>query len=577
MKKIYFISILFILALLSINKAFSYEINFWWKWFYSSISDNYSDLNTKMYTIENQNWWGIIEKIKSEINYSCFSNLTEWDIKNIVNNTNIEKINKKVSPNCKDDKWNILQKSYLENIETIKKIYISDLQKAKEKSQKLLKLSSIWIYTDWNEENSPFDIVKDLERIDKLIFWEENIYDFEWDWYVDLKNEIKKLFENSRKKDEELELSFNLEEENKNSSNLSNSLENHTKNNHSTLCYLDWNCENYTEIQKVLCEINWNCNWEETTWYLSIKNDFNCKIDNSWLKNSSSAHIYWFLNNSDKINNYSETSNLWNYSNNLNNSNSFSNNNLSSSFTNSSNDFWLNFPWSYDKVDDKKFFSCDNWTFCIDVNFKTYNHKLLWWWSEQTPSILYLIERSNKHLKKFIDWSLAQTEMTTNNFELWFLNLDFSEIFSQRFQISTRPVPILYLPETKEDKWDYSKDNLEQKFYTAYGFNPNLKNDFSEFFGENETNNIALNSVWWWNTLISKKLEELEKYREDQIKKLKYDSNAILQKTKNWDLNSLIENFREVTIYTKTLSEYVTNLYNIIQEIKQIPEDKGRT
>gem|GEM_PF-2822864 len=52
-------------------------------------------------------------------------------------------------------------------------------QRAQSKSKKIYEIARIGLYSDGSEENSPFDLMVDLEDIDRVIFSEEIEYNGE--------------------------------------------------------------------------------------------------------------------------------------------------------------------------------------------------------------------------------------------------------------------------------------------------------------------------------------------------------------------------------------------------------------
>jgi len=69
-------------------------------------------------------------------------------------------------------------------------------------------------------------------------------------------------------------------------------------------------------------------------------------------------------------------------------------------------------------------------------------------------SIQSIVEKSNEHLKKFVNTSLIQSKMTTNNFELPLRDLKLSEIFSFGMVITKKTPPILNLEKNEEKSAD---------------------------------------------------------------------------------------------------------------------------
>ncbi len=63
-------------------------------------------------------------------------------------------------------------------------IKINYTYRAREKSQNMYELSKIWLYSDWNDANSPFDLMSDLKDIDAIISNEKIDYNEDWKWYI---------------------------------------------------------------------------------------------------------------------------------------------------------------------------------------------------------------------------------------------------------------------------------------------------------------------------------------------------------------------------------------------------------
>lgn len=77
----------------------------------------------------------------------------------------------------------------------VKWYYKISKQEWEKQNEQLFKLSNIWVYSDWNTNNSPFDLIEDLDDINALLYWEEDPYDPDdmekwWtaDWVYDLLN-----------------------------------------------------------------------------------------------------------------------------------------------------------------------------------------------------------------------------------------------------------------------------------------------------------------------------------------------------------------------------------------------------
>lgn len=552
--------IIILLALFSQNNAFWYELDFSWKGFYSNISNNLSDINWKMYSIELQNNWWTREKIAELSWLNCLDrDLSENEIKDIVENENIWFLIKNLNWNCKN--WTEIDSNALNKIIwAIKTLSNNSKIISKSKTNKAISFSNIWIYSDWIESNWPFDLMNDFEEIDKIIFIQNKTKNDYKEWEeINLSEKIKKLFNKVNKN------SWNWN--NKNSWNWNSWIDYNNKNSSNNLwiCSLDWNCDNYTEVQKLLCEVNWNCSSEEKRWFLTLKNEHSCKIDSSSLNLTTGKIISATLD-------WKSWKNSWENSQNWLNWDSLTKNNSSNNWP------WVytelkNPSWWYDKKNDNKQFPCNDF-FCIKINFKTYNHDLTW------NSIEFLINRSNKHLKNFVNSSLSQWKMTNNNFEIWLKDVNLPEMFHLGIQISQQPVPILKLDKTEkdsEDKWETKLDSQLEKYYKAHGLNYKLRNDLSAFLNTDQENQAWIN---WSSTIVTEVWNKLEQMREKNIENLEeIDSmrKTIEDKVRFWRVSDIEMQMKEIEKFNSAINIYIVNLEAILKEIKKIPLDKTKS
>lgn len=617
MKKIYKIFCIFFLALFFSNNAFSYWVSFDWKGFYSNISNNLQNLNKDMYSVELQSDWWTKQKINSYSWEDCLNrNLTEEEIRKITENEEIWDLADAINSNCKDENWNIDMKKFLNVISWTQTFDSITKSSAASKTEKVMSISNIWIYSDWDESNSPFDLKRDLLKIDDIIFWEKNskISEYQAEENINLLDKLKWEKANVAK-----ENSAQNSQNNSNSSwnqNLNSSPNNLTKEekdlydfltenkkDHKTLCDLSWNCDNYTEVQKLLCEKNWNCSLEEKPWFLSLTNNFDCKLDTSWLNTASWKIIManltnlssWNSNFSDSDSTDSENWNTWNSWNKLWQSNNSWNNSWRNSSSSNQNNISVNhtkttapnISSNYSMVDDKSQFPCNKF-FCIKINFRTFDHSFLWVLESQdwNPSIHYLINRSNEHYKDKINSSLSQAKMTINNIELSLRDLNLTEMFHIWYQISYEPVPILYLDKWwrpwgwenfYSDKWELALESQMEKYYKSYWLDYNLRNDLSLFKKIDTENQAVLNSNWSVVTDISNKIEQLKSVNTERVEEADKIRKTIEEKSRV-DVDSDFDaKFKEIELYNKALNEYVRNIDAILKEIIKIPVDRSKS
>lgn len=518
-----------IITLISLNLFFinsfvySFWINFGESWFYSSIDNSVNELESQIYSIEIvwENW------TKDGINKiawtKCLKNNLSWkQIKSLVINWNLTIITNNIDSSCLED-WNISQNLINTYIKAITEFYNKNKQISEKKVQQIYWISNMWLYSDWIEKNAPFDLIKDLQNIDSIIFSEESTQ-YEWVEDYDLWSNIEKL----------------LNEKNKINSVPLNPISeintNQTKQNNSS-------------------KINISSN--STVQTTNLDNNSNiCSIDNtiSWLKENS---INFLLNNLDNIN-LEEVKNNESI--------------IESGKTNTNN--WIEnlYPEenSYSKITDNSEFPC-NWFFCIDINFITYQHNLLWWWFEDI-TIEYLINRSNDHLKKFTNTSLVQANMTTSNFELWLKDLNLPDIFHMWFQITQKPVPILNIePKNKKDEWIFALDSQLKSYYESYWLDYKRRNDLSLFSKIVNEKQVVQNNQLWTNQWLLNQIKEISIYLEEKEEKNNLFTKIVQEQTR-YDIMSDFEiQFKELEIFNKSINNYVNNLDSVISNMLKIP------
>ncbi len=516
------------------------------------MSDAVKELDEKLYSIDLPLWWWTKEKIKRISKLDCLSSdLSEWEFKAIVLGRN-EFLIKKVKEDCKDEEWNV----WIWTLRALNDAVIELDRQTKRnvawKIDKLLDMSEIWVYSDWLDFNSPFDLVSDIEEIDEIVF--EKDFEYEWDKEFDLSEKLKiepeKALESTKKEEE-----TSIEWWSTNKASWWASLTNSNK-------------KTNKELEELLCKKTWNC--AEKIWqaYREIKTTNICnEKNNSWLS--------W---NIEKIIELSANKKLKDKEKNNENSSS------EESF-----DVWeevhiaeieVENPESeYEKIDDWDLFPCSE-IFCIKIDFETYEHNLLWWWWWNTPSIEYIINRSNEHLKKFMNSFLWQSKMTINKGELDLKDINLMEMFNMKINIRYEPVPILELTKENEKKEEvkpeYNLDNMFEQYYKQHWLDYKQQNDISEFLYLEEQRKSNIYSRFANPAYYTKLINDFHRQR----KKLRLKEDIIRKTLKEEARTSIIENLKEeykqIKIFSSALNYYVNNLNAILDKLLEIPVDKWR-
>ena len=215
--------------------------------------------------------------------------------------------------------------------------------------------------------------------------------------------------------------------------------------------------------------------------------------------------------------------------------------------------------------------------FCIEVDFISYNHNLLWWWDD-TSSIEYLVARSNKHLKPFVYSSLTPAKVTTNNFELSLENLNLGDNFSLPFILQYKPVPILRKvkkeDETDEDhhKGRFAAKNLMARYYETLWLEYEKKNDISQYLWSD----FGLATIYRSSELpiseFSQKYSEYLSIKEKQKEKFEHISSSVVEHAGQNDLEDFRDQFQETHIFLGgAITNYVERLDILIRALNKIP------
>lgn len=523
MKKIIFILFLITIFFLNSKTIFAFWVNLDWKGFYSSIADSMDKMETDLYKIDLvwKEWTR--DKINRLIWNNCLKdNLSIDEINHITQNWNIWLIIKKIDDSCMES-WTLNNTTLNALINAVIKIDEEYKNKAREKTSQIFDLWSTWIYSDWVEWNAPFDLIKDIQDIDSIIFMEDSTV-YEWNTDINLDEKILNLLWESNKNNKTRISYYNTVNLKNNSNNEFNNL-------------------------KTYNNINSN----------SIYSEYLCSVDNSdtWLNENS----LFFLNSSVKLNN-------------TNNNDPSNTDLLSSSWINNKaklvEEAIQNPKSDYEKITDNSEFPCESF-FCIDIQFITYNHNLLGWWF-QDITIEYLISRSNEHLKKFTNTSLIWSKMTINNFELWLKDLNLADIFHIWIQVTKKPVPILNIEKKdKEDDSIYATENQLKFYYDSYWLEYKRRNDLSLFKKVDVDKQIALNSGLMPTQLFLERISHYNQYSEQKIEQQRVMNKLIENETKVWIINNFETQFKEIEWFNWWIKDYIINLDKVVSNMLKIP------
>ncbi len=531
MKKIF----IFIITLLSITNIANASF-----WSVSSLDlykniDNWIEwLQDNMISYELE-WWNAKTWILKWINKLAKNNntlecldqskyLSKSKFDSIIQNKNgiqISEIIKLFNNNCQTN-WNTtieLANKYADFF-----ILYNDINTntAKEKTEQIYKLSQIWLYSDWNLDNSWFDLITDIEEIDKIIF--ANVVDYEWEEIDSIDDTLNDYFDPLNKKIDNLLKRSDL-----------------TNNNGGNDAIQYSPTEQITSPEKII----------------NTSNEYVCANNqqSSWLSENS---LNWLLNNINNDLKWNNKDNPW-----------IDNNKPNSKFNNNNNDNNNDNNWNYQKVVDNSLWPCESF-FCIVIDFVTYEHSLFWWWEDIT--IEYLLNRSNKHLSKFAATSLIPAKMWTNNFELWLKDLNLPDVFHLSFQISTKPIPILNIEKKwTKDNSEFSAKNMLEEYYKVNGLNYNRRNDLDALVALEANKQNINNAAWLTIEELLKKQSENDTIARKRQQKVLTLQKSIEAKVSYWTIWTFEEQYTELDKFTVWIVNYVNILDSLIENLRQIP------
>jgi len=414
--------------------------------------------------------------------------------------------------------------------------------RAVEKSQKTYEVARIGLYSDGIEENSPFDLIVDLQEIDKVIFGEEIDYEWEeWQWDGDdllddfLEEDKEYLYEEEDEEDEEDEEGTEEDEEITGSGSTSDDEDTTTEDEdtptHRYFCvdpltesgFGTGSLDDIDDIIDLDSLVDDDTDDDEI---VVIGTDTPITDDRYTNYASWGGPFRWWPPNGA----FASTTDQWN---------------------------------------------CDSF-FCITIEFVMTNHNLLGWW--ESLSIQKVLTRVAEHMDKFANTSLVQSKMTTNNFELGLIIPNLGDLLRGLWiQVQTKPAPILNNIEQSEDKkdnieWDmFTAENLLQRYYKNLWQDYERRNDMDILTDRTYERKVFEESGWLPTLFPGRKLEELEKFNTALAESNRIVSLGIDSKSTEEDLKDFYDQFVELERFVGTIEDFCTSMAGIIKKMKNIP------
>ncbi len=491
-----------------------------------------------------KNKWFRNCKISESLSESDIAKISSWDI---------ALLNRKLSNECKSTWGKSISTSTINSLQSQIKDYKNNAQKkAIEKAKQTYNISRIGLYADWNAKNSPFDIVQDIKDIDTIIFtqaieysWENPINDW---WFSDY---LKWKFKDIPKK-----LTADI--------NWDTPVEDTTDTIADIIAENENNPINEADIVESVEEIKADIEpfpvaifWEDNTRYACINNVESSGLTQEYL-NSLWINNWWH----EATSNISILGWFWN--------SSEANWSGDTDYIEALNEEIALLNTWYKAINDNSSWKCSNF-FCITVDFLTSKHSVFGW--EKMNSIQSIMEKSNEHLKKFVNTSLVQSKMTTNNFELWLRDLKLSEIFSFGMVITKKTPPILNIEKHEKSLWEnpLSAKNIFCKRWESTGWKCSRQNDLEIFVDSDAEAKSIIDS--WDLTVVEAAQKFAQREAQQQTQRLmdEFITQAIQRDAWLKQTDELYQEFLEIERFVASIQDYSNDLNTLVKVMNEIP------
>ena len=535
-----------------------------WLNLYNNIDWGIIELESDEYSYEmkwQKKWWKIEDWINKVLKNRWFwdckisESLSESDISKI-SSWNIALLNRKLSPECKNPWEKSINLSTLNSLQTQVKDYKNNaLKKAHEKAKQTYNISRIGLYADGDTKNSPFDLIQDIKDIDTIVFtqpieynWENPINDW---WFSDYL--AWKFKDTAKKLTADINWDTTVEDTTETIADIIAENENTPI---SEADIVEDNQEIVADIEPIPVAIF----GEDHTRYACIDNVESSGLtqeylDSLWLNtwgHEATSDISILDEFGDNFEDNWDWSGEWNYIDIL-------------------DEEIALLDTGYKKINDNNSWKCSNF-FCITVDFLTSKHSAFGW--DKMNSIQSIVEKSNEHLKKFVNTSLIQSKMTTNNFELPLRDLKLSEIFSFGMVITKKTPPILNLEKNEEKSADenpLSAKNIFCKRWESTWGKCSRQNDLEIFVDSDAEAKSIIDS--WDLTVVdaAQKFAAREAQQKTQALMNDFITQAIQRDAWLKETEELYQEFLEIERFVASIQDYSNDLNALVKVMNEIP------
>ncbi len=496
---------------------------------YKKIDEGLEKLEKKQYEYElSGQWeapiWDVIGPILASRWLVCDIRTTE-DMETILWNTQESSVGFIVERCNTTQEWGTQTNLVAQVQKAIAYTKSSFLVRAQEKTQASYDIGRIGLYSDGNIENSPFDLIFDIQEIDRVIFSEEIEY-----------NGVEQDSSSDKKLDD-----FMKEDK--------------------SYLYQDDVPLDDGDFTGLPDANTWNT-WESPVILLPQIRDhqYMCPVNNSWFIQADFEELYNSINWIGGAS-YVSSTNTWVYP--------------DGSLSNGTS--WGGpFPgpgpeWNYTQVRDDWPCGPDE-IICIIIEMQKSTYWLAW---GTTSSIEKILTKVAEYLEKPANASLTQRKMTTNNFELGSIisNLPWM-LRGFWIEVSTKPLPILDLESENEWLLAWSKEIVSNKickYYKNAGLDCKRKNDVDVFEWSEFEQKILITSAWMPTNSVEVRNNERLKFQDalkDRNRTLYAESNRALLSD---NMKKFEKQFSELELFLSSFQDFCNSLAWIVWEMKKIP------
>ena len=442
---------------------------------------------------------------------------------------------------------------FAENVQNaLRDIWRIFWDRAEKKAEITYTLARIWLFADGNINNSPFDLIVDLQEIDTIIYGQK----IEYNGITPIDNQsfqnfIDKIVNRSTQSSDTSKENQSIGTHS-NPDEIMNQLIDGEGNNIAALLELielianqELDNQNLFVTDQVFIPEHWQiCSVNNNSWL-----DSNIVADISTRFNPIKQWIYTPLRPGTFY--YPES--------------------IHNNFDALKWPLKSDWPkWSFTST--KAPWPCND-TFCINIDFETREYGLIGW---ETRSIYKILSMVADHCEKPANASLTQRKQAINNFEISSIIRDLPSMLRWvSLEVSSKPLPILAKIEHDEDP---TRDEIEQEvknmLYERYKWlwlDYDRQNDIEIADKSPIVQKILQTSPNMSLVYPERRFNEFKSYDTAFINAFQrgqnHDTHIINQKQLQWFVN----NFNELERFTFSFTDYIKDFTWIIMMLEEIP------